>query len=1625
MPKKNIKKLNISGSGGGAPDAEDPYIPFEDENTLQSRSHIRFVDLLCEGKIKGLVNDDKSIYINNVQLQSSLDKYAFQGVQTEFKYGSPSGIQTPISLAGFQSSESEKTVNTKVTKLGGGIVRSITSSDVEDIRVTLHIPSLFEQTDLGDIIKTTIAYEIYVQSAGGGYELVHSGTKYGKCVSAYQFSVKIQNISQYGTGTFPYNIKVIRVSEDADSVKKQWDLYWATYTEIINRSLIYPDSALIGITLNSQLFGSQVPSRAYELDGVEILIPTGYTPYNIDTNTAATYPPVWNGTFQTATWCNNPAWVYYDLLTNDRYGLGLDPTLVDKWSLYTIAQYCDEIVDDGYGSVEPRFTFNGVMSSRADAIHAINMIASNFRAMPMWASGYATISQDHPKDPTKLVTNSNVIDGVFAYEGSSLKGRHTVANVSWNDPNDSYKLTVESVEDADGIKRYGYRPIDVVAYGCTSRGQAYRFGKWILETEQNETQIVSYKCGLDQMDVLPGSIVSVADNHYANKRMGGRVVVASTTQITLDVGVVLKPGEIYTISLIKDDGTIQEDLKITNNPDGNEHTVINLKSELASADVPQLDSVWIMTSTNVYPREFRVVRITELEGNTYEINAVFYDANKFARVDEGKTFDPLPYTTVPDTSTPITAPTNPWVEEYSYIDGENSLFGAIFSWTHTTDTRFSHYEVQNKDQSGAYSDIVTTVNNMYDFRPIEGGTYDFRVRARGLGVQSSWLELTGVVIYADPSVPSDITGLKVINGPNNWTFNGKNCEIEWDALELVTGDALPTDSTSALPEHAAELVDNTLTTLKDYQIEVLTTGDVHLRYEWTTDNKFIYTYSMNQLDNGTPIRNIKFELKGRDIYGNLSVTPALIPNGYARNPAPDMRSLTPSVTNVYNGLKIDWSNITPADNDMEKFEVFLDTNTVPTTVVGDHGYNTTVHFEYGLDPDTTYRVFVKPWDVFGVGFRSDIVNGVPLKIAADSIEGELTERLTWTDNDSRTTAQLASLYDHVNASGGVAYDSGDWVSVSFPMESIQDRVSVWANKTFNCYIGYKDQNDTSWNYLKARSTHALYTGGRLAAATDAADAIANYWTASAGAGSINSALFPQGLVAKELGLFILTNTTTIYELVFADQVIAEQIVANNLAAISANLGTVAAGLIQSPNPTDTDGMIINLYEGQEELRLGGVTEPELHWDGQTGALNIRGVVTFRSGTTGIANTDAGALATQDSVAYPDITGTKPPADADRTSINTAAGITGQGNLATQDSVAYPDITGTKPPATATDNSSWTHPSDQTKIDGGDIYAGSSINVSEGGKVVVGSDNIILDGDENAIFVSPDGGRAANDYAVLKDGNLTFFYWDGAQHQTYKSVKRVVSGICNPADGRAYTLPGIWKQTPEIILSYDNIDVYQANRQTQTQTLVLNTGAIIRNGLTWNFHPKAQLVLGPGSGSGGGFGPIVQSSTGNFGQSYTSTPASACLPTAHWIGSSASVVSPTQNSITVTGNTHSYCWSYYGDSKGDQCHWWGVTFNIRLYVNGVHVATSGNLTTKKNTGVAGWSVSYNGSVSSYGIYYNYVGWVGDGYSTQTCPNVGFADRGGKVTTSYITSSSGGISGTTIIANGSLKYIAIGE
>jgi predicted phage tail protein len=567
------------GKGGGG--------AVDDDDSLFSMSKAKIVDLISEGEIKGLLtNDAESIFINETPLVDSSGGYNFERVS----WASRHGVQTQPHIPGFAGAEQEVPVGVKINKENpGAVIRTVTTSNTDALRVLVYTPSLFDaDNDKGEMKVTSVQFQVSIKYDQGNWELKKDFTFDGKTSSRYEKNFRIDL-----SGTFnSVSIKVERLTNDPANSKVQNSIYFGSYTKIIDNKLTYPNSALMGIELDARQFAS-IPTRGYEIKGVKVKVPTNYTPYDaghcdiagirrkdrcltaggnwIGTSVGDTlYNGSWDGEF-TVKWTCNPAWIMYDLCTNTRYGLGnwLDENQLDKWSLYEIAKYCDAVdsygkfegLDDGWNFQEARFACNIYLQGAEEAYKVLNDIASIFRGMLYWQQGQISPVQDAPKDPTMNFSQANVIDGKFTYEGTSVKQRHNVAHVTWNNPLDYYRQNVEYVEDSIGITESNnqIKSIDLRAVGCTSQSQARRMGKWVLYTEKFETEAVSFSTGLEGSGVRPGDIIKISDAHKSGIRYGGRVAKGSTTTtINLDSPTKVLNGKEYKISVIN---TTEECLK--------------------------------------------------------------------------------------------------------------------------------------------------------------------------------------------------------------------------------------------------------------------------------------------------------------------------------------------------------------------------------------------------------------------------------------------------------------------------------------------------------------------------------------------------------------------------------------------------------------------------------------------------------------------------------------------------------------------------------------------------------------------------------------------------------------------------------------------------------------------------------------------------------------------------------------------------------------------------------------------------------------------------------------------------------------------------------------------------------
>ncbi|TNB46799.1 host specificity protein J [Martelella lutilitoris] len=734
--------MRISGRGGGKGGKSGGSGGYsEAANTLRSKQTLRLLFLVSEGVTGGLKDGAKSIFFDDVPVQNSDGTFNFEGGSFETRNGFPD----QAALSGFPAVENEQGVGVEIKK-DLSATRAITNLAATAVRVSIQVPQLiFTDPDNGNVKENAVDIAIDRRTEDGTWSQVRSDTISGKCTSPY---VRAYRIPLEGAG--PWYIRVRRLSDDANGTTSNNQTYWSSYTVIEDYRLTYPDSAVMGVTLDAAEFGGgAIPTVSVDWAGIEIAVPSNYDPE------ARSYAGVWDGTFKRAV-TDNPAWIFHDLVVNDRYGLGqyVDVGQVSKWALYEIAQYCDELVDDGFGGTEPRYTFNGAITSRDEAINVLTAFAGVFRGMVYWGTGAVTAVCDKPADPVKLVTPANVVDGTFSYQGSALSARHTQVLVRWFDPANNYMPAIEIVEDADAVARYGSRQTEIQAIGCCSRGQAHRYGAWLLDTEQNSTEVVTYRAGLDHADVAPGDVVLVADPSYAGVRYGGRVKATSDdlASVKLDAPVTLTDGDAYTLTVVMPDGTLA-DRAVTSG--AGEVETLALSSALP--DRPVAGAMWILTGSDAAPRPFRVLSITENDKHQFDVSALIYDATKWDRVEKGLELEPPSFSTYP--TGPLLAPSDVTVAEYLYLAGGVSARGAVtIGWSAPNDTRATLYEVQYQGQGGIWLAVGATESVSIDLQDLDPGIYSFRVRSvfAALNQRSPWATLDAVYLASVLSPPANV-----------------------------------------------------------------------------------------------------------------------------------------------------------------------------------------------------------------------------------------------------------------------------------------------------------------------------------------------------------------------------------------------------------------------------------------------------------------------------------------------------------------------------------------------------------------------------------------------------------------------------------------------------------------------------------------------------------------------------------------------------------------------------------------------------------------------------------------------------------------------------------------------------
>ena len=745
----------MGGKSGGGYRA-----PVEAPNSLQSMQEVTIVEAVSEGPIVGLATGDaRSIALNETPLMTEEGAYTYQNVSWAIR----NGTADQDAFDNITGVESETSVGVEVTKDfprasgtgSGAITRQITNPYCTDIRITMAVQGLYEQLvdqdRAGDTVPMTISYTVRITDSSNAVVASDAVERTDKTTSSAQWAKKYRL-----SGTAPWTVTITKTYEDNTSDYKHNDIYWASYTEIIGYKMIYPNTACMMIRGNAETFGSSVPNRAYRIKGLIVEVPTNYNPETRE------YSGIWDGTFKNA-WTDNPAWVLRDLLESGRYGLKkfFPPAkqgnpISDKWTLYEIAKYCDELVSDGNGGMEPRYTFNGQIMGTGSASEVIQSIASNFHGMMYWGSGMSIAVADVPKDPIRSFTQANITNGLITYSTGSAQERHSVALVTWYDPDNYSNARIEPVYDWDAYQKYGYRAANVTAYGCTSRAQAYRQGLWTLLTEDEQWQ-ATCEVGLDGYDLMPGDFVKIADPHWMGTRFSGRIVSITGNEVTLDGEVTFVDGESYVLYVVMPDGT-EEHRNITNGAG----TYSTVTIESAFEQTPVDYAVWTISGTDVAPRLFAVRSINEQENGRVQLDLREVMSSKYERLEQSFTFTVTPGRR--PTTGVLAAPTGLTVVPANYFDNGQVLQRLTFSWTGSGDSSISEYEFGYKSPAGDWNSFTPKKTFSMDVAAAASGTYLFRVRALSLdGRQSAWAEKS-YTLQGVTTVPKPPTGLTAEGG---------------------------------------------------------------------------------------------------------------------------------------------------------------------------------------------------------------------------------------------------------------------------------------------------------------------------------------------------------------------------------------------------------------------------------------------------------------------------------------------------------------------------------------------------------------------------------------------------------------------------------------------------------------------------------------------------------------------------------------------------------------------------------------------------------------------------------------------------------------------------------------------
>ncbi|MEM8127148.1 phage tail protein, partial [Morganella morganii] len=689
----------ITGRKGGG---GSPRTPVEQPDDLQSVAKAKLLIALGEGEFAGELTG-KNIFLDGTPLLNADGSENFPGVVWEYR----PGTQAQTYIQGMPAAENEITVGTTVQS-STPWAHAFTNPQLSAVRVRLKWPSLFRQEDNGDMVGNEVKYAVDLQTDGGSWKTVVDGRAKGKTTSGYERTHRI-DLPQSATS---WTLRVRKITGDANSAKIGDTMVLQSYTEVIDAKLRYPHTALLYIEFDSKQFNGSIPQVTCEPKMRVIRVPSNYDPEQ------RTYSGTWDGSFKWA-WTNNPAWIFYDIVVSDRFGLGdrIKMQNIDKWELYRVAQYCDQPVPDGKGGsgTEPRYVCDVYVQDRDEAYTVLRDFAAIFRGMTYWGGNQIITLADMPRDIDYSYTKANVLDGKFTYSGSSSKARYSSALVSYSDPLNGYADAMEPVFENELVYRFGFNQLEMTAIGCTRQSEANRKGRWGILTN-NKDRVVTFGVGLDGNIPQPGYIIAVADENLSGKVTGGRVSAVNGRSITLDRKPDAEPGDRLMLNLPSGKSQARTIQMVTDK-------VITVTTEYS--ETPEPECVWVTESDELYAQQYRVVSVTENDDGTFTISAAMHDPDKYDRIDTGAVLDERPISVIPPGNQ--FPPKDITISSYSVVNQGISVETMQVTWSPAENA--IAYEAQWRRDDGNWINVPRNATTSFDVPGVYSGRYLVRVRA--------------------------------------------------------------------------------------------------------------------------------------------------------------------------------------------------------------------------------------------------------------------------------------------------------------------------------------------------------------------------------------------------------------------------------------------------------------------------------------------------------------------------------------------------------------------------------------------------------------------------------------------------------------------------------------------------------------------------------------------------------------------------------------------------------------------------------------------------------------------------------------------------------------------------------